>query len=318
MSYDRMQQLTRPQMEKLHDAAMDLLENVGVSFKNQEALNIFKTKGFKIDGSVVFFKESQVKTALETCPKRFTVHARNPEKSVKIGGDDYVFLPGYGSPFIMDVKGNQRQSVMEDYDNFCRLIQTSPYVDMNGWLMVEPSDMPHQTVHLDMNLSNMLLCDKAFMGSPSSARGALEGVEMAKILFGIKDDIMDKTVSVSLINSLSPLQFSNEMAGSLIQLAKHNQACVVASLIMAGGSGPVTLDGVLALQNAEILAGITLAQLVRPGVPVVYGSTSSAMDMKTGALSIGAPESPTSCIAGGMMKPPRRGHCCWKAPKGAN
>ncbi len=89
----------------------------------------------------------------------------------------------------------------------------------------------------------------------------------------------------SLINSLSPLQFSEEMAGSLIEMARANQACVIASLIMAGSSGPVTLSGVLTLQNAEILAGLTLAQRVRPGVPVVYGSTSSAMDMKTGGLS---------------------------------
>jgi trimethylamine--corrinoid protein Co-methyltransferase len=136
----------------------------------------------------------------------------------------------------------------------------------------------------------MLLCDKPFMGSPVSRQGAIDGIEMAGILWGGKENITDKTVSVSLINSLSPLQFSDEMAGALIELARHNQACVIASLIMAGGSGPVTLDGVLALQNAEILAGITLAQLVRPGAPVVYGSTSSAMDMKTGALSIGAPE----------------------------
>jgi trimethylamine--corrinoid protein Co-methyltransferase len=157
-------------------------------------------------------------------------------------------------------------------------------------MMVEPADMPHDTVHLDLNLSNMLLCDKPFMGSPVSKQAALDGIEMAGILWGGKENIMDKTVSVSLINSLSPLQFADEMIGSLIQLSKHNQAVVVASLIMAGGSGPVTLDGVLALQNAEILAGITLTQLVRPGAPVIYGSTSSAMDMKTGALSIGAPE----------------------------
>jgi len=161
---------------------------------------------------------------------------------------------------------------------------------MNGWMMVEPADMPSDTVHLDLNLSNMLLCDKPFMGSPTSRQGALDGIEMAGILWGGKENIMDKTVSVSLINSLSPLQFADEMIGSLIELARHNQACVVASLIMAGGSGPVTIDGVLALQNAEILAGVTLTQLVRPGAPVIYGSTSSAMDMKTGALSIGAPE----------------------------
>jgi len=288
--YDRMQELTTAQMEKIHDAAMDLLKNTGVAFNDKEAVEIFKSNGFKVEGTKVFFEESQIQKALETAPKRFTVHARNPEKNVEIGEDDFVFLPGYGAPFVMDARGNQRQATMEDYDNFCKLIQTSPYIDMNGWMMVEPADMPHETVHLDLNLSNMLLCDKPFMGSPTSRQGAIDGIEMAGILWGGKENIKDKTVSVSLINSLSPLQFSEEMAGSLIELARYNQACVVASLIMAGGSGPVTLAGVLALQNAEILAGLTLAQLVRPGVPVIYGSTSSAMDMKTGALSIGAPE----------------------------
>ena len=288
--YDRMQELTTQNMEKIHDAAMDLLKNTGVSFNEEEALDIFKTNGHRVEGTTVFFEASDIQKALETAPKRFTVHARNPEKNVEIGEDDFVFLPGYGAPFVMDAQGNERQATMEDYDNFCKLIQTSPFIDMNGWMMVEPYDMPHDTVHLDLNLSNMLLCDKPFMGSPVSRQGAVDGIEMAGILWGGKENIMDKTVSVSLINSLSPLQFSDEMAGALIELARHNQACVVASLIMAGGSGPVTLDGVLALQNAEILAGITLAQLVRPGAPVIYGSTSSAMDMKTGALSIGAPE----------------------------
>ncbi len=288
--YDRMQELTIPNMQKIHEAAMDLLKNTGVSFNDDEALEIFKSNGHRVEDTIVFFEESDIKKALKTAPKRFTVHARNPEKSVEIGEDDFVFLPGYGAPFVMDASGEQRLATMEDYNNFCKLIQTSPYIDMNGWMMVEPADMPHETVHLDLNLSNMLLCDKPFMGSPVSRQGALDGIEMAGILWGGKENIMDKTVSVSLINSLSPLQFSEEMTGALIELARHNQACVVASLIMAGGSGPVTMDGVLVLQNAEILAGITLAQLVRPGVPVIYGSTSSAMDMKTGALSIGAPE----------------------------
>ena len=287
---DRMQELSTQNMEKIHDAAMDLLKNTGVSFNEGEALKIFKANGHRVEGTIVFFEESDIQKALKTAPRRFTVHARNPEKSVEIGDDDFVFLPGYGAPFVMDVQGNQRQATMEDYDNFCKLIQTSPYINMNGWMMVEPADMPSDTVHLDLNLSNMLLCDKPFMGSPTSRQGALDGIEMAGILWGGKENIMDKTVSVSLINSLSPLQFADEMIGSLIELARHNQACVVASLIMAGGSGPVTIDGVLALQNAEILAGVTLTQLVRPGAPVIYGSTSSAMDMKTGALSIGAPE----------------------------
>lgn len=288
--YDRMQELTKEQMTRIHDKSMDILKNTGVAFNEDEALEIFKANGLKVDGKIVFFDEKDVQKALKTTPKRFRVHARNPEKDVEIGEDDFVFLPGYGAPYVITPQGEQKEATMEDYDNFCKLVQNSRHINMNGWMMVEPSDMPHETVHLDLNLSNILLCDKPFMGSPVSRKGAVEGLEMAAIAWGGKENIMDKVVSVSLINSLSPLQFSDEMAGSLIELARHGQACVVASLIMAGASGPVTLDGVAALQNAEILAGLTLAQLVRPGSPVIYGSTSSAMDMRTGALSIGAPE----------------------------
>ncbi|MBF0242775.1 MAG: trimethylamine methyltransferase family protein [Desulfamplus sp.] len=288
--YDRMQQLTTEQIEKIHSASMDILKNRGVAFNDKEALEIFKQNGHKVEGTTVFFNESDIKKALKTAPKRFTVHARNPANNVEVGEDDFVFAPGYGAPFVIDLNGEKREATLEDYNNFCKLIQTSKHINMNGWMMVEPSDIAHESVHIDLNLSNILLCDKPFMGSPVSRQGALDGIEMASIVWGGKENIMDKVVSVSLINSLSPLQFSDEMAGALIELARHGQACVIASLVMAGASGPVTLDGVLALQNAEILAGITLAQLVRPGAPVVYGSTSSAMDMKSGALSIGAPE----------------------------
>ncbi len=138
--------------------------------------------------------------------------------------------------------------------------------------------------------SSIVLSDKPFMGSPISRQGAVDAIEMGKIVWGGKDKIKDKPVTISLINSLSPLQYSSEMAGALIECARWGQPVIVATLMMAGSSGPVTLAGVLALQNAEILAGVTLAQLVTPGVPTVYGSTSSPMDMRTGALSIGAPE----------------------------
>ncbi len=286
--YDRLQTFSQEELTRIHDAAMALLANTGVAFNDDEAVEIFKDHGFAVDGRKVFFSEAQVAKALETCPARFTVTARNPEKSLAIGEDDFVFLPGYGAPFVITAEGEQRQARLADYDDFCRLVQTSEYIDMNGFMMVEPHDVAPATVHLDMLLSSILLCDKPFMGSPVSREGAADCVAMLKILFG--EDATETTYTVSLCNSLSPLQFSGEMASSLIELARANQACVIASLIMAGSSGPVTLAGVIALQNAEILAGVTLAQLVRPGAPVVYGSTSSAMDMRTGALSIGAPE----------------------------
>ena len=289
--YDRMQTLTQEQMNKIHGAAMEILQTTGIAFNEEEALEIFKSHGFKIDGKKVFFTEEQIRKAVDSAPSRFTLTARNPEKSVKIGEEDFVFVPGYGAPFIAKPNGEQREATMEDYDNFCKLVQTSKFMDMNGFMMVEPSDVPPETAYLDMLFSSIVLSDKPFMGSPVSKQGARECVEMASIVWGGEEQLKKVgPVTVSLINSLSPLQFSDEMAGSLIELARANQACVVASLIMAGSSGPVTLPGVIALQTAEILSGITLAQLVNPGAPVIYGSTSSAMDMKTGGLSVGCPE----------------------------
>ena len=288
--YDRMPTLTQEQMTKIHDASMNILCDVGVAFNEEESLDIFKKNGCKVDGKTVFFSENEVRGALESAPQRFTLAARNPAKSVQLGDDDFAFVPGYGAPFIISSDGRKRNATMQDYDNFCKLVQTSKYIDMNGFMMVEPSDIPPQTAHLDMLLSSIVLCDKPFMGSPVSKEGARDAIEMAGLVWGGKDKIKDTPVTVSLINSLSPLQFSEEMAGALIEMARYGQACVLASLAMAGASGPVELAGILAMQNAEILAGLTLAQLVRPGVPIIYGSTSSPMDMRTGGLSIGAPE----------------------------
>ncbi len=189
---------------------------------------------------------------------------------------------------------------MEDYDTFCKLVQTSKYLDLNGFLMVEPSDIPAHTAHLNMLFSSIVLSDKVFMGSPVSKEGACATLDMAGIVWGKKENIRNKPVIISLINSLSPLQYSTEMCASLVEFTKYGQPCIIAPLMMAGTSGPIQVAGLLALQNAEILAGITLAQLINPGTPVLYGTASSITDMKTGGLSIGAPEQ--SIILSGMAQ----------------
>jgi trimethylamine--corrinoid protein Co-methyltransferase len=287
---ERMQDFTEGDLNKLHDASMEILRDVGVLFNEPDAVEIFRKHGVKVEGKIAFLNEKQVRKALETAPLRFTITARNPEKSVTVGDGNLVLAPGYGAPFVVTQNGEHRKATMDDYNQFCKLVDTSKYIDMNGFLMVEPSDVPSETAHLDMLLSNIVLCDKPFMGSPVSREAAIDAIEMAGIVWGGKARVKHKPVMISLINSLSPLQYSQEMAGALIEFARYGQPVMVAALAMAGSSGPVTIAGVLALQNAEILAGITLAQLVNPGVPMVYGSTSAPMDMRTGALSIGAPE----------------------------
>jgi len=296
--YDRVYELSTEQLNKIHSSSIGMLKKIGVRFNNEEAVVIFKKNGFRMDGNVVFFEEPQILKALDTAQASFKLLARNPTKNLTIGGNEFVFAPGYGAPFMVSLEGKRRKPLMEDYHNFCKLVQTSPFIDVNGFMMVEPSDVPVETAHLDMVMSNILLCDKPFIGSPVSGKAAKECVEMASILWGT-EKVCESPVTISLINSLSPLAFSEEMTASLIEFVRSGQACIISPLVMAGASGPITIAGTLAQQNAEFLAGFTLAQLVHPGAPIVYGSASAPTDMRTGALSIGAPESSVivSCTA---------------------
>jgi trimethylamine--corrinoid protein Co-methyltransferase len=288
--YDHMHELTREQIQMIHDASMDVLQHTGIKFNETEALEIFNKHGIKVDGDVVFLAETDVLKALETAPSQFVIHARNPENDVIIGEKGFVFAPGYGPPFITTGDGKCRPGVMQDYNNFCKLIQSSKYLDMNGFMMIEPSDEPPDKAHLSMLFSNMVLCDKPYLGCPTSRQGAVDSLEMAAILWQGKQNIRNKPCLLANITTLSPLQFAAEMAAALIEYARFGQPSAIVTLIMAGCTGPVTMAGVLTLQNAEILAGIVLAQLVNPGTPVIYGSTSSPIDMKSGVVAIGAPE----------------------------
>lgn len=288
--YDRMQTLTAEELNVIHNASIGILSETGVVFNEDEALELFRKRGFNVDGKIVYFNENQVQDALSTAPSRFKLIARNPEKSVWVGEDDWVFVPCYGSPFIVSRDGTRRPGTMEDFDTFCKLVQTSPHINTNGCKHVEPQDVPAHFAYLDMQLSNIVLCDKPYMGSPDSRQAAQDCLQMAGIAFGGLKKLSDMPVTVSLINSLSPLQYSAEMAGAMIELARHRQPLLIANMIMGGTSGPVTLPELIVLMNVEILSGIVLAQLVGPGTPVIYGTTSCPTNMKTGAATVGTPE----------------------------
>ncbi len=277
-------------INKIHDASMETLRDVGVAFYDSEAIDHFKKKGFKVDGAVVFFEEEQVMKALETAPSQFVIHARNPEKNVRVGREDFALMPGWGAPYIIDREGEQRDAVMEDYNTFCKLVHTSDCLDMTGFLMVMPSDIHPGKAHLNMLLSNILLSDKAFMGSPQDKNKAIDSIEMACILWGGEENIRNKPVLPSKISPVSPLMYSEEMAGSLIQYARLGQPLEFPDVFLAGTTAPITLAGATTVMNAECLAGIVLVQLINPGTPCIYGGHSCATDMRTGGMALGGPE----------------------------
>ncbi len=272
----------------IHEASLDILANTGVAFYAKEAVQLFRSHGFKTDQNIIFFNETQIQAALESTPSQFLVHARDSKYDLRIGGQNVPALaPGYGAPFIIENNGVRRKATIDDYQSFCKLVHTSKVINFNGFMMGDPSNLPPKTYHLDMLLNSILLCSKPFMGSPLTAQAAKDAVQMAKIVFGNSP----APVMVANINALAPLQFAPEMAQSIMIFSKAGQAIIITGGGIMGSTVPIVPVDLLIIQNASVLAGICLSQLVNPGSPVIYGAVGSPLDMQTGALYHGGPES---------------------------
>jgi trimethylamine--corrinoid protein Co-methyltransferase len=282
--------LTQEQVTMIHEETMRILEEIGMEFEYEPAIKVFRAQGQRVEGNHVYFKRDFIESKVRLAPSEFTLHARNPEHNLVCGGENIIYMPGYGAPFIYEADGTRRKTTMQDYDNFVKLAGASKNLHMTGGTVAEPLDIPDEIRHLKMLYSSIKNSDKCFMGSAEGRERAEDSIEMAAILFGGKDVIKEKPVLISLINSLTPLKFDKRMLGALMAYAEAGQAVVIASLVMAGSTGPAALAGTLALQNAEVLAGIALTQSINPGTPVIYGSTSALSDMHSGSLSIGSPE----------------------------
>lgn len=288
-----------PYYELLDEAALALiehnadtvLEEIGVEFKEfPEALALFASAGADIDGERVRFPRGMCRSIIQaSAPAEYKQHARNPKRSVIIGGKRTVLAPAYGSPFVRDLDHGRRYATIEDFRNFVKLTYMSPGLHHSGGTVCEPVDVPVNKRHFDMVYSHLKYSDKPFMGSVTSPERAQDTVDMAKIVFGA-DFVEDNTVITSLINANSPLTFDATMLGAATVYARHNQATMISPFILAGAMSPVTIAGTLAQILAEALAGIAYVQLVKPGAPVIFGTFASAISMQSGAPTFGTPE----------------------------
>ncbi|MEG0874450.1 MAG: trimethylamine methyltransferase family protein [Clostridiales bacterium] len=282
--------LTQEQLLKIHEESIKILEEVGVEFTYDPAVKVFGEQGLKTDGHRVYFTRDFIEKMMKLAPAEFKLNARNPEKTVNCNHTDLILTPSYGPPFVYEADGSRRYTTMADYDNIVKLAGASENIDHTGGNVCEPTDVPDEIKHLKMLESHVRNSDKAFMGSAYGEVGASDSVKIAELIFGGSDIIKKNPVLITLINSITPLKFDDRMLAALMTYAKAGQACLVSSLVMSGSTGPATMVETMALQNAEILAGISLAQAVNPGTPCIYGSTSGPVDMKTLSLSIGTAE----------------------------
>jgi len=278
------------EIEQIHEATLTIMETTGLVFSYEPARKLFAGAGCKIDGQRVFFPKKLVEEQIKKAPSQFTLYARNPEKNVVIGGDNLAFMPCYGAPFVNDMDRGRRKGTLEDFNNFAKLAYKSPYMDITGGMMAEPNDIPVAHRNAERIYSAMILSDKPFMGAGTDANDAKQTIEMASLIFGSREEMAEKPPFISILCSLTPLAYDDKMCGGIMEYARAGMPQLISSLAIAGATSPVTMEGTLVVQNAEILAGITLSQLVREGTPVVFAGSSSSTAMRYGTLSIGAPE----------------------------
>jgi trimethylamine--corrinoid protein Co-methyltransferase len=296
--------ISADEVESIHQASLAVLKEIGIDFLHAEAKAILKNAGADIDPASdrVRFDPALVEAQMGKAPRRFTLHSRNPERNLEIGGDYTAFCSVGSAPNSFDRDGGRRPGNHRDFQNFIRLGQSFDQIHLWGGYPVEPVDIHASVRHLDAIFDMLTLSDKPIHAYSLGRERNRDAIEMAKIARGVDDATLECEPSLfTIINSSSPLRLDTPMLEGIIQMARRNQVVVLTPFTLAGAMAPVTIAGALTQQNAEALAGLVLAQTVRPGSPFVYGGFTSNVDMKSGAPAFGTPEYMKSAMIGGQL-----------------
>ena len=284
--------LSADEIESIHQASLRVLAELGMKVTDLEARKIYAEGGGRVDDSeeMVYLDPEMVAEVIKTVPAEYIHNARNPNKSVTIGGNHITFSGVGGPAFVSDLDRGRRPGTYAELCDYKKLFQTYDIIHYASGGF-EPLDLPENSRHLDVLMGQIRYTDKCISTSLLGSNRARDGLNMACILFGIEyDDLPQNVVIGGGINTNSPRLLDGPMAGGLIELAQAGQPVIVTPFTLAGAMAPVTVIGAITQQNAEALAGIVLTQLVRPGVPTVYGGFTSNVDMRTGSPAFGTPE----------------------------
>jgi trimethylamine---corrinoid protein Co-methyltransferase len=295
--------LDEEQLVLIESHADRILQEVGLEVRGDpEALRLWKEAGADIEGEFRVHVPIGLARAIvrRSARAEFTQHARNPARSVTIGGRATVFAPAYGPPFVSDVDGGRRYGTLADFKNFVKLAYVTPWLHHSGGTVCEPTDIPVNKRHFDMLYAHMTLSDKPFMGSVTTAPRAADSIEMCRVLFGA-DFVDQNCVILGNVNVNSPLVLDGEASRVIRTYAAANQAPVCVPFILGGAMGPVTTAGGLAQCYAEALFCVALGQLERPGSPAILGNFLSSMSLRSGAPTFGTPEPPLAYFAIGQL-----------------
>ena len=304
MRFTPTQAVTDDELDRIHDVSMRILERVGMEILDPEARSIYREHGCEVDEASmrVRMPREVVERAVACAPAEFTLHARNADHHVLIGGRHLTFGSVCSTPHHLDRDGVRRTGDRSGMRDLLRLAQSLETVHLISGYPVEPTDLHFSVRHLEASWDILTLTDK---GLPCYSLGRQRNrdlLELARISRGIDDATLQREPSViTIVNTNSPLRLDTPMSQGMIEFARNGQAVVVTPFTLAGAMAPITLAGAVAQQNAEALAGIALTQLVRPGAPAVYGGMTSNVDMQSGAPAFGTPEYAVAGLISGQL-----------------
>tara|TARA_Y100000815_G_scaffold200064_1_gene183654 strand:+ start:663 stop:2087 length:1425 start_codon:yes stop_codon:yes gene_type:complete len=277
------------QVQRIHDASMDIIEEVGVEFRCDDAIGMWRAAGADIDGVTVRIDREHLMSLVGTAPSSYTMVARDPAHTVTVGDGRTIFTPSYGAPYVLDLDGVRRPATLQDFRDFTKLNHLSPALHMSGGVVCEPMDVPVPKRHLYMTESLLKYSSKPFMGAVTSMDRAEDSLHMAGIVFG-QDFVRETTVMTCLANANTPLVWDKTMLDSVRVFAAANQATLFSPFVLGGASTPASTVGAVIQVNIEALTGVAFSQLVRTGAPALYGQWLSTVSMRTGAPQAGTPE----------------------------
>jgi trimethylamine---corrinoid protein Co-methyltransferase len=304
MRYGPTEPLSADELESIHLGSLRVLSEIGMDFLDPDAREILRAAGAQTepDSQRVRFDPAMVEEVIRTAPSTFTIHARNPDHDIVIGGDWIAFGTVGSPPNVSDLDAGRRIGNRADYQNLIRLAQSLNTIHFMSGYPVEPVDLHPGVRHLHATHDALTLMDKVIHAYSLGRQRNVDCLEMVRIARGVDMATIDREPSIlTVVNSSSPLRLDTPMLQGIMEFAAHNQVVCITPFTLAGAMAPVTLAGALAEQNAEALAGVVMTQVVRPGAPVIYGGFTSNVDMQSGAPAFGTPEYMRTAMIGGQL-----------------
>jgi trimethylamine--corrinoid protein Co-methyltransferase len=291
------------QVAAMHDAALVMLETQGMKVLSADARRRYREAGATVDeaSNIVRIDRDLIATSLASAPREITLHSVDPLRHVPLSDSHVAFAPTSGPPNIMDTARGRRAGTLEDFCNLTKLCQSFEVIHVLGGA-TEPQDIPVNVRHLEVTRAQLLLSDKIPLVFSRGHGQVADSFELIRLAHGLSpEEFRSRPYTYTVINTNSPLQLDIPMADGIIDFAAAGQVLIITPFTLAGAMAPVTIAGALTLAHAEALAGLTLAQIVRPGAPVVYGSFTSNVDMKSGSPAFGTPEYVKAAFGAGQM-----------------